>query len=228
LRRPLAQRASGIALDRCHVPQGGASHGGDLTGEPVDLAQRLAGAPPQRSRDLLQTAPRGPAAIMEVGAPGCPGRLDPLHQPAQLAYPCSSRLASVGWSMSASITVVSMRILRHCSSLSSNSLPSRVAFSSSTVCAPLQRTSLISVVGCCPGWPAGCGRTGAGSTSPRPHGTGSRNGHTLTDLQHHKIIRLCNRPGLVTQLVSVLEIQQAQQVFTAAPAVRLTPPATGR
>ncbi len=50
--------------------------------------------------------------------------------------------------MSASITVVSMRSLRHRSSLSSTSLPSWAAFSSPTVCGPLRRTSLISVVGC--------------------------------------------------------------------------------
>jgi hypothetical protein len=50
--------------------------------------------------------------------------------------------------MSASITVVSMRSLRHRSSLSSTSLPSSALLSCSTVCAPLRRTSLISVVGC--------------------------------------------------------------------------------
>jgi hypothetical protein len=68
---------------------------------------------------------------------------------------CSSRSASVGKSMSASTTVVSILSLRLRSSLSPASLPSSAWLSWPMTSGPARRTSLLKVVGCGTGCPKG-------------------------------------------------------------------------
>jgi hypothetical protein len=78
--------AVGGAVDRGDLAQGLPGDGGDLRGEPVDLAHGHAGAPPQRVGELAQPASGRAAAVPKRGPTRSAACLEAPHQPAEGAH----------------------------------------------------------------------------------------------------------------------------------------------
>ena len=79
-------RLAGVARHHLHFPQGVPGDPGDLAGEPIHLAHRHPGPPPQRPGQLLHPPASRPAAVAESGPADGTAALDAPHQPTQLAH----------------------------------------------------------------------------------------------------------------------------------------------
>jgi hypothetical protein len=83
--RPAGTCPAGVGRHRLHLPQGVPGDRRDLAGEPVHLAHRYPGAPPQGAGQLLHATPGRPAPVAEPGPAGRPTALDAADQPTELA-----------------------------------------------------------------------------------------------------------------------------------------------
>jgi hypothetical protein len=177
----------GAALHRGDLAHRLTRDAGDLGGEPVDLAHGDAGTPAEGLGELAHPAPGRAAGIPEPGARGHAAGIEAPHQPTVVRTACSSRSASVGWSMSASTTVVSILSLRLRSTRSAASLPSSAVLSWPITSEPGAKLA--------EGGGVGDGLVQRDAAEPAPR---------------DRVANLAAE-GLIAQAVPVLEVQQAQQ-----------------
>jgi hypothetical protein len=186
---PFGPRPAGVAGDLLGLDHGAPGDGPDLGGEPVDLGGDPSGASPQGPGDLPEPPARGAGAVAKRRAGGRAALLGLADQPTRVRTARSSRSASVGWSMSASTTVVSILSLRQRRTLSPASFASSAALSCSIVLGPARPTSSGQ------GGRVRHGLVQADVAEPPP-------GDRVGDLAAQ---------ALVAKLVAMLEVQQPQQ-----------------